>query len=86
MNFSELREMYPEFADISDIDFVEQLHQRYIPEMDGATFAKQIRDNSRFKTFLLGDLYTTRANAFKALGKIGEANKDFARARIMTFD
>ena len=83
MSLAELRDLYPELADIPDTDLLEQLRVRYDPQMDGATFSNQVKNNKKYETFLLGDLYSARANAEKAIGDDFSANKDFARAAIM---
>ena len=83
MSVSELRDLYPELADMPDMDLLEQMRIRYFPEMEGETFSRQLKTNNKFQTFLLGDLYTARANAEKAIGDNFSSNKDFARASIM---
>ena len=42
MNFTEIRQKYPEYSDMSDEDFANKFHQKFYSDMDFSTFASKV--------------------------------------------
>jgi len=88
MSIPQIRALYPEFKDISDQNLLEGLRQKYFSNMTSVDFVgnyqhdavNKTEDKKPFKDFVLGDLYTSRGDAYLASGNFKEAAKDYARA------
>lgn len=88
MSVPQIRGLYPEFKDISDQDLLEGLRQKYFSNMTSADFVgnyqhdtiNKTEDKKPFKDFVLGDLYTSRGDAYLTSGNFQKASKDYSRA------
>ncbi len=88
MSIPQIRALYPEFKDISDQDLLEGLRQKYFSNMTSVDFignyqhdtVNKNEDKKPFKDFILGDLYTSRGDAYVLAGNFKNASKDYARA------
>jgi tetratricopeptide (TPR) repeat protein len=88
MSLPQIRTLYPELNDITDQDLLEGLRQKYFPNMSSADFADNTKHDSinkneekkPYKEFILGDIYTSRGDAYLLAGDFKNASKDYTRA------
>jgi|SRR5690348_10339017 len=81
MSIAQIREIYPEFANIPDQDLLEGLREKYYPNMSAADFDGQYQKNNKpFEDFVLAGLYEDRGDSYLYAGKCKEATEDYARA------
>ena len=88
MSLPQIRTLYPEFKDISDQDLLEGLRQKYFSNMSSKDFVDNYnhdtvdknKEKKPFTDFILGDLYTSRGDAYLLKGDYRSASKDYARA------
>lgn len=81
MSIRQIRDIYPEFANISNQDLLEGLRQKYYPNMSAANFDGQYQKNKKpFEDFVLAGLYEDRGDSYLYAGQCTEATEDYARA------
>ena len=80
MSIDQIREIYPEFSNISDQDLLEGLRQKYFSNMSSTDFNSSMIKNKRMDSFLLSDLYSSRGDAYLKNGDRTRAYNEYARA------
>jgi tetratricopeptide (TPR) repeat protein len=68
-NISEFRAMYPEYDTISNDILLPKLHERFVPDLKFSDFKNATLNNKPWHpSFILTDLYKSRADAYFAVG------------------
>ena len=87
MNIPQIRTMYPELKNLSDRDMLEGFRQKYYSNMAPKDFFDQYQHGiattekkEPYKEFVLGDLYTSRGDAYVLKKDFRSAAKDYNRA------
>lgn len=81
MSISQIRDIYPEFKDISDQNLLEGLRQKYYPNMKPADFLGQYQKNKKpFEDFVLAGLYENRGDSYLHAGNYMRAANEYARS------
>lgn len=81
MSIAQIRDIYPEFHNISDQDLLEGLRQKYFPNMKPSDFYGQYQKNTKpFEDFILAGLYEDRGDSYLHARNCKEAAEDYARA------
>lgn len=82
MSLPQIRQIYPEFNDILDKDFLEGLRQKYYPNMSSDDFVGQFAKNKNSDDFILSGLFVKRGDAYLKKGDFRKALAEYKRANF----
>jgi len=82
MPISQIRSIYPEFNDISDQNLIEELRQKYYPNLSYEDFAKLLLSENKENpgSTVLADLYISRGDLLLKEGNFKKATIEYTRA------
>jgi tetratricopeptide (TPR) repeat protein len=81
MSVPQIREMYPEFTDISDKNLLEGLRQKYFSNMSKTDFSGHYQKNNKpLEDFVIAGLYSSRGDTYLSAGNFKKATNEYARA------
>ena len=87
MSLPQIREIYPEFEEISDADLLEGLREKFYPYMSSANFVSEYARNTKpYKEFVLAGLYESRGNAYLDGNNFRRAASEYKRAQNVDSD
>jgi|HubBroStandDraft_6_1064221.scaffolds.fasta_scaffold08537_6 tetratricopeptide (TPR) repeat protein len=79
LSLSQIRNLYPEYDQVSDEMLLHKIHDLFWPNMEYAGFAKQLDGNGKWAISLLNELYEKRGDTYLRSGDFRRGTLDFKR-------